>query len=65
MGGISNSSYQGLASQYYRAQLRNATPKTVLDEALAYFRREGLSDEEIRKAMTPALFAAVAKKRAG
>jgi len=30
-----------------------------LDETLAYFRKEGLTNEQIRKAITPALFAAL------
>jgi hypothetical protein len=32
---------------------------TELEQALAYFRKEGLTNEQIRKAITPALFAAL------
>jgi hypothetical protein len=43
---------------YNRAASQLPKP-SPLDEALAYFRREGLTDEQIRKAITPALFAAL------
>ncbi len=34
--------------------------KTPLNECLDYFRKLGLTDEQIRKAITPALFKALA-----
>jgi hypothetical protein len=43
--------YNRAASQFPKS--------SPLDEALAYFRKEGLTNEQIRKAITPALFAAL------
>jgi hypothetical protein len=34
-------------------------PPTALEQTLVYFRKEGLTNEQIRKAITPALFAAL------
>ncbi len=44
--------------QYGRLQ----TAETNLEACLRYFRNEGLTNEQIRKAITPALFAALKGK---
>ena len=49
-------------SREIRSESRaSATP---LQDCLAYFRKLGLTDEQIRKAITPALFAEVSKATA-
>lgn len=37
-------------------------PRSNLNQCLSYFREEGLTDEQIRKAITPALFAVLKGK---
>lgn len=58
-----NRANYGSAAQEQRDMMnRMARPflaPSSLDETLAYFRKEGLTDEQIRKAITPALFAAL------
>lgn len=38
-------------------------PATPLEDCIAYFTREGLSSEDIRKAITPLLFSLVTEKQ--
>ena len=47
---------QNAYNQYAQGQPHNAAERTPLTDCLKYFRALGLSDEQIRVAITPALF---------
>ena len=58
-GSLSAAGQRDAINRLYQAPVCNIV-KSPLNECLDYFRKLGLTDEQIRKAITPALFKSLA-----